>query len=175
MIIIPAIDIKNGRCVRLLQGRMDSETVFSNDPSEMAKRWEDEGAEIIHVVDLDGAVEKHPQNTNSILKILETVDVPVQVGGGIRTRETVRFSCMSLARERSIPPREQASRMPGPERSPGKGPGNLGLRRLTAVAIFRERSYAPRHFPWGDPPGRLCGFHHASTAPSASNAIHSVK
>lgn len=91
MIIIPAIDIKNGRCVRLLQGRMDSETVFSNDPSEMAKRWEDEGAEIIHVVDLDGAVEKHPQNTNSILKILETVDVPVQVGGGIRTRETVRM------------------------------------------------------------------------------------
>lgn len=91
MIIIPAVDIKNGRCVRLLQGRMDSETVFSNDPSEMAKRWEDEGAEIIHVVDLDGAVEKHPQNINAILKILEAVDVPVHVGGGIRDRETVRM------------------------------------------------------------------------------------
>jgi len=62
MIIIPAIDIKNGRCVRLLQGRMDAETVFSDDPSAMAARWESEGAEIIHVVDLDGAVEKRPGN-----------------------------------------------------------------------------------------------------------------
>lgn len=91
MIIIPAVDIKNGRCVRLLQGRMDAETVFSDDPSEMAKRWEDEGAEIIHVVDLDGAVEKHPKNTDAILKILETVAIPVQVGGGIRSRETVKM------------------------------------------------------------------------------------
>ena len=55
MIIIPAVDIKKGKCVRLIQGRMDEETVFSDDPAAMAKRWEDEGAEIIHVVDLDGA------------------------------------------------------------------------------------------------------------------------
>ena len=66
MIIIPAVDIKNGKCVRLSQGRMDSETVFSDNPAAMAKRWEDEGAEIIHVVDLDGAIEKSPKNLYSI-------------------------------------------------------------------------------------------------------------
>ena len=91
MIIIPAVDIKNGRCVRLLQGRMDSETVFSNDPAAMARRWEDEGAEIIHVVDLDGAVGKRPQNVDTIRKIIEAVNVPVQVGGGIRNKETIRM------------------------------------------------------------------------------------
>lgn len=91
MIIIPAVDIKKGQCVRLLQGRMDEETVFSDDPSAMAKRWEDEGAEIIHVVDLDGAVEKSPQNLNSIRKIIERVDAHIQVGGGIRNEKTVRL------------------------------------------------------------------------------------
>ncbi|MBW1840976.1 MAG: 1-(5-phosphoribosyl)-5-[(5-phosphoribosylamino)methylideneamino]imidazole-4-carboxamide isomerase [Deltaproteobacteria bacterium] len=91
MIIIPAVDIKNGRCVRLLQGRMDSETVFSNDPAAMARRWEDEGAEIIHVVDLDGAVGRRPQNVDTIRKIIEAVNVPVQVGGGIRNKETIRM------------------------------------------------------------------------------------
>jgi phosphoribosylformimino-5-aminoimidazole carboxamide ribotide isomerase len=91
MIIIPAIDIKKGQCVRLFQGRMDSETVFSDDPAAMAKRWEEEGAELIHVVDLDGAVGKRPQNTDSIRKILEAVNVPVQVGGGIRNEETIKM------------------------------------------------------------------------------------
>lgn len=91
MIIIPAVDIKNGKCVRLFQGRFDSETVFSNDPSAMAKRWETEGAEIIHVVDLDGAIEKHPQNLNSIRNIIENVKTPVQLGGGIRRIETVEM------------------------------------------------------------------------------------
>ncbi|MCP4350342.1 MAG: 1-(5-phosphoribosyl)-5-[(5-phosphoribosylamino)methylideneamino]imidazole-4-carboxamide isomerase [Desulfobacterales bacterium] len=91
MIIIPAVDIKNGKCVRLLQGRMDEETVFSDDPAAMAKKWEDQGAEIIHVVDLDGAFEKSPQNLSSIKKILETVKVPIQVGGGIRNKETVKM------------------------------------------------------------------------------------
>ena len=91
MIIIPAVDIKNGRCVRLFQGRMDDETVFSDDPAAMARRWEAEGAEIIHVVDLDGAVEKSPQNTDSILEILENISVPVQVGGGIRNEKTIKM------------------------------------------------------------------------------------
>ncbi len=91
MIIIPAVDIKNGKCVRLLQGRMDEETVFSDDPAAMAKKWEDQGAEIIHVVDLDGAFEKSPQNLSSIKKILETVNVPIQIGGGIRNRETIKM------------------------------------------------------------------------------------
>lgn len=91
MIIIPAVDIKDGKCVRLFQGRMDAETVFSNEPVEMAKRWEDEGAEMIHVIDLDGAFEKHPKNLNAISKIIQTVAVPVQVGGGIRNMNTIRM------------------------------------------------------------------------------------
>ncbi|OEU65667.1 MAG: 1-(5-phosphoribosyl)-5-[(5-phosphoribosylamino)methylideneamino]imidazole-4-carboxamide isomerase [Desulfobacterales bacterium PC51MH44] len=89
MIIIPAVDIKNGKCVRLFQGRMDSETVFSDDPAAMAKKWEDEGAEIIHVIDLDGAVEKSPQNLNSIRKIIEGINTPIQIGGGIRNEKTI--------------------------------------------------------------------------------------
>ncbi|MGE0084371.1 MAG: 1-(5-phosphoribosyl)-5-[(5-phosphoribosylamino)methylideneamino]imidazole-4-carboxamide isomerase [Desulfococcaceae bacterium] len=91
MIIIPAIDLKQGKCVRLLQGRMDAETVFSDDPAAMAARWAGEGAEIIHVVDLDGAVHKTPKNLVSIKKILETVKIPIQIGGGIRDAETIRM------------------------------------------------------------------------------------
>ena len=91
MIIIPAVDIKNGRCVRLLQGRKDEETVFSNDPVRMARKWDDEGAELIHVIDLDGAFEKSPQNMNSIKKIIESVKAGVQVGGGIRDKKTIRM------------------------------------------------------------------------------------
>jgi phosphoribosylformimino-5-aminoimidazole carboxamide ribotide isomerase len=90
MIIIPAIDIKDGKCVRLFQGRMDTETVFSDDPAAMAKRWENEGAEIIHVIDLDGAVEKGPKNIDSIKEIVENVNVPIQVGGGIRNENTIK-------------------------------------------------------------------------------------
>lgn len=91
MIIIPAVDIKNGKCVRLFQGRLDSETVFSDDPAAMAKRWESEGAEIIHVIDLDGAVGKSPKNLNSIKRIIESVEAYIQVGGGIRTAKTVKM------------------------------------------------------------------------------------
>ncbi len=91
MIIIPAVDIKNGKCVRLFQGRLDSETVFSDDPAAMAKRWESEGAEIIHVIDLDGAVEKSPKNLNSIERIIESVEAYIQVGGGIRTAKTAKM------------------------------------------------------------------------------------
>ena len=91
MIIIPAVDIKNGRCVRLLQGRKDEETIFSNDPVKMAMKWNDEGAELIHVIDLDGAFEKSPQNLNSIKKIIESVKAGVQVGGGIRDKKTIRM------------------------------------------------------------------------------------
>ncbi len=91
MIIIPAVDIKNGKCVRLFQGRLDSETVFSDDPAAMAKRWENEGAEIIHVIDLDGAVGKRPKNLNSIKKIIDSVKAYIQVGGGIRTAKTAKM------------------------------------------------------------------------------------
>jgi len=91
MIIIPAVDIKGGKCVRLLQGRMDAETVFAADPAAMALRWASSGASLIHVVDLDGAVEKRPRNLESIRKVINEVKVPIQVGGGIRNEDTVRM------------------------------------------------------------------------------------
>src|SRR5438445_6867194 len=89
MIVIPAIDLKDGRCVRLCQGRMQEETVYSQDPAEVARRWEDEGAQLLHVVDLNGAVEGTPRNRKAIEAVLKAVSIPVQVGGGIRTMETV--------------------------------------------------------------------------------------
>ena len=89
MIIIPAVDIKNGRCVRLLQGRMDDETVYSDDPAAMAVKWERLGAQIIHVIDLDGAFSKSPQNVVAISEIAQSVKVPIQLGGGIRNEQTV--------------------------------------------------------------------------------------
>jgi phosphoribosylformimino-5-aminoimidazole carboxamide ribotide isomerase len=90
MIVIPAVDIKGGRCVRLRQGDLAQETIYSDDPAAMARQWADLGAELIHVVDLDGAVAKRPRNSESIRRILEQVRTPIQVGGGIRTEETVR-------------------------------------------------------------------------------------
>ncbi len=89
MIIIPAVDIKNGKCVRLTQGRMEDETVFSDDPAAMAQKWAQAGAELIHVVDLDGAFEKSPQNLDAVKNIINTVDTPIQLGGGIRNERTV--------------------------------------------------------------------------------------
>lgn len=90
MLLIPAIDIKNGECVRLRQGRMDDVTVFSTDPVEMAVKWLNAGAERLHVVDLDGANEGRPVNLQAIARICEAAgDVPVQVGGGIREEDDV--------------------------------------------------------------------------------------
>ena len=89
MIVVPAIDLKQGRCVRLRQGDMAQETVFSNNPVEMALRWESDGAELLHIVDLDGAVSKRPANHESIKNILSALKIPVQVGGGIRDSETI--------------------------------------------------------------------------------------
>ncbi|MEX0999792.1 MAG: 1-(5-phosphoribosyl)-5-[(5-phosphoribosylamino)methylideneamino]imidazole-4-carboxamide isomerase [Thermodesulfobacteriota bacterium] len=90
MIIIPAIDIKDGKCVRLFKGEEEKVTVFSDHPSEVAKEWEDAGAKWIHVVDLDGAFSGKPKNYNVIKSIVDTVSCPVQVGGGIRNIDTVR-------------------------------------------------------------------------------------
>jgi phosphoribosylformimino-5-aminoimidazole carboxamide ribotide isomerase len=91
MLLIPAIDLKNGQCVRLRQGRMDDVTVFSDDPAAFARRWVDEGAERIHVVDLDGAIKGQPVNLKVIEEIVKAVGaVPVQVGGGIRDEDTVQ-------------------------------------------------------------------------------------
>ena len=89
MIIIPAVDIKNGKCVRLSQGRMDAETVYSDDPAAMAQKWDAFGVDIIHVIDLDGAIQKRPQNAESIREIINCVNARVQVGGGIRSLKTI--------------------------------------------------------------------------------------
>ncbi|MBI2382483.1 MAG: 1-(5-phosphoribosyl)-5-[(5-phosphoribosylamino)methylideneamino]imidazole-4-carboxamide isomerase [Gammaproteobacteria bacterium] len=90
MLLIPAIDLKNGQCVRLRQGKMNDVTVFSDDPVSMAKRWADEGAQRLHVVDLDGAIKGLPVNIKVVEQIAAAVDIPVQVGGGVRTEETVQ-------------------------------------------------------------------------------------
>jgi phosphoribosylformimino-5-aminoimidazole carboxamide ribotide isomerase len=84
MLVIPAIDLKDGQCVRLLQGRKDAVTAYSNEPAKTAKRWESYGAKLIHIVDLDGAFTGRQTNLNAIIKIRQSVKIPLQVGGGIR-------------------------------------------------------------------------------------------
>ena len=87
MIIYPAIDIIDGNCVRLTQGKFDNVTVYEKDPVKVALRWEESGAEFIHVVDLDGALKGKGINRKKILEIANTVKIPVQTGGGIRSME----------------------------------------------------------------------------------------
>ena len=90
MLLIPAIDLKDGKCVRLRQGRMDDETAFSDDPVEMARRWVEAGARRLHLVDLNGAFAGKPVNGDVIRAVAEHYpDLPIQVGGGIRDTETV--------------------------------------------------------------------------------------
>lgn len=90
MILIPAIDIKQGHCVRLRQGRMDESTVFSDDPVSMAGKWISQGCKRLHLVDLDGAFEGEPVNADVIEEITAAYpDLPIQIGGGIRTIDTV--------------------------------------------------------------------------------------
>ena len=91
MIIIPAIDIKDGKCVRLAQGKFDRVTTYADNPVEMALTWMQKGAELIHIVDLDGSVAGSPRNSNIILDIARNIDVPIQVGGGIRDMKTIEF------------------------------------------------------------------------------------
>ncbi|HTZ39281.1 MAG TPA: 1-(5-phosphoribosyl)-5-[(5-phosphoribosylamino)methylideneamino]imidazole-4-carboxamide isomerase [Syntrophales bacterium] len=89
MIIIPAIDIRGGRCVRLLQGDFQREIVYSADPVEVALRWAGNGAERIHIVDLDGSREGRPVNEAIVRRILSSVSIPIELGGGIRDLQTV--------------------------------------------------------------------------------------
>ncbi len=90
MLLIPAIDIKGGQCVRLRQGRMDDDTVFSDDPLAMAERWVEAGARRLHIVDLDGAVNGRPVNAGLVHEIAAAFpELPIQIGGGIRDDETV--------------------------------------------------------------------------------------
>lgn len=90
MLIIPAIDLKEGKCVRLQQGLMEKATVYSDDPAGMAKHWESEGAELLHVVDLDGAFAGSPKNLSAITAIRNAIRIPIEVGGGIRDMSTIR-------------------------------------------------------------------------------------
>ncbi len=91
MIVIPAVDIKGGRCVRLKQGRMSEETVYSDDPVQMAVTWCSKGAERIHLVDLDGAVGGKRVNAEVIRTIARSVPAPVELGGGIRSLDSIEF------------------------------------------------------------------------------------
>ncbi|MBW2311790.1 MAG: 1-(5-phosphoribosyl)-5-[(5-phosphoribosylamino)methylideneamino]imidazole-4-carboxamide isomerase [Deltaproteobacteria bacterium] len=89
MLIIPAVDIKGGKCVRLEQGAMDRETVFSEHPEQMALQWERKGAKKLHLVDLDGAVAGRPVNKKAIQGITERLSIPVELGGGIRSLDAI--------------------------------------------------------------------------------------
>ena len=99
--IIPAIDLKDGRCVRLKQGVAEAVTVYSGDPVEMARRWEAEGARYLHVVDLDGAFKGVPSHTEVIGRIVKAVKIPVEVGGGLRTDEDIR-RLLELGADRAV-------------------------------------------------------------------------
>jgi phosphoribosylformimino-5-aminoimidazole carboxamide ribotide isomerase len=89
MIVIPAIDLKNGQCVRLEQGLMEKDTVYSDNPAAMARHWQDEGGELLHLVDLDGAFAGVPKNGEAIKAIVAAVDMPTELGGGIRDLKTI--------------------------------------------------------------------------------------
>lgn len=90
MLIIPAIDIRDGKCVRLVKGRLEAETVYSENPAQMARVWEDEGAPMLHLVDLDGAFAGESKNLAVIGIIRDAVSVPLQLGGGIRTVAAIK-------------------------------------------------------------------------------------
>lgn len=91
MILYPAIDIYNGKCVRLKQGRFEDATLYFDNPLDAAKKWADQGAEWLHVVDLNGAVDGKPMNLKAIESIMTSVTLPVQIGGGIRTQDTAEI------------------------------------------------------------------------------------
>ncbi|HEY3282382.1 MAG TPA: 1-(5-phosphoribosyl)-5-[(5-phosphoribosylamino)methylideneamino]imidazole-4-carboxamide isomerase [Armatimonadota bacterium] len=101
MELIPAIDLRGGKCVRLLQGRFDAETVYGDDPVAMALRFQEQGATRIHVVDLEGAKEGHPVQTEVMRAIASAVRAPVQTGGGLRTLEAIR-SVLDAGAQRAV-------------------------------------------------------------------------
>jgi len=91
MILYPAIDLKDGQCVRLREGRMDRATIFNRDPGAQAMAFQDQGFQWIHVVDLDGAFAGKTANAGAVARILSSVSIPVQVGGGVRTLESIAY------------------------------------------------------------------------------------
>ena len=90
MLIIPAIDLLNGKCVRLFQGNYKKETIYDNNPLEVAAKWISYGIERLHIIDLDGAKAGYPKNIDIISKIVKTHQIPIQIGGGIRSIETAK-------------------------------------------------------------------------------------
>jgi len=101
MIVIPAIDLKEGKCVRLEQGLMEKDTVFNDNPGAQARAWQDQGAELLHIVDLDGAFAGQPKNRDAIEEILNAITIPAQLGGGIRDIATIE-AYLSLGLSRII-------------------------------------------------------------------------
>ena len=101
MIVIPAIDLKNGACVRLEQGLMDKDTVFNDNPAAQALDWQNQGAELLHIVDLDGAFAGEPKNRAAIEAIVRAITIPAQLGGGIRDIATIE-AYLSLGLSRVI-------------------------------------------------------------------------
>ena len=101
MIILPAIDLKDGRCVRLEQGLMDKDTVYHDDPAAQARIWQEQGGEYLHIVDLDGAFAGVPKNREAIRAIVAAIDIPAELGGGIRDLATIE-AYLELGIERVI-------------------------------------------------------------------------
>lgn len=101
MIIFPAIDLKNGQCVRLFKGDMNQATVFNDSPKNQAREFENAGFKYLHVVDLDGAIEGHAANKQAVVEILQTIKIPMQLGGGIRSLQAVE-DWLKLGVERVI-------------------------------------------------------------------------
>lgn len=101
MLVIPAIDLKEGKCVRLEQGLMDKNTVFNDNPAAQARAWQDQGAELLHIVDLDGAFAGEPKNRAAIEAIIAAITIPAQLGGGIRDIATIE-AYLSLGLSRVI-------------------------------------------------------------------------
>ena len=100
--LLPAIDLLDGRCVRLRQGNYDDKTVFADDPVEMAMRWKDAGAQRLHLVDLDGAKAGRPVNTVVVRRITEATGLPCQLGGGIRSEESIQTAVDEAGVDRVI-------------------------------------------------------------------------
>lgn len=99
MIVIPAIDLKNGKCVRLEQGLMERDTVYSDNPAATARHWQEEGGELLHIVDLDGAFAGVPKNRAAIEAIVQAIDIPAQLGGGLRDLATIEaYLALGLSR-----------------------------------------------------------------------------
>ena len=122
MLVIPAIDLKQGRCVRLEQGLMEKDTVYSDDPGAQAKSWQEQGGELLHIVDLDGAFAGVPKNKGAIEAIVRAIDIPTELGGGIRDLATIeaylalgidRVILGTVAKENPALVAEACKRFPG--------------------------------------------------------------